>query len=118
MAHGVDGEDDEAGQESLGPSPDQTDLAKTYLLVFTVDPEGYAARVLGLSAGDKIYGMTVPSKDGIASAVKDTRVSGNDILQRIKDSCEAGKQDKEAKKLQTAATRKEKKTLVSITDFI
>jgi hypothetical protein len=113
VVHGYDGKE---GQESLEPST-EPDLSKHYLLVKTVNPNGYAARVLGISSGDKVYGMTKPSTVRGKPPNKDTRVSNSDILQHIKDSYAAGQRDKEAQKVKAAATRAATKATVSITNI-
>jgi hypothetical protein len=113
VIHGVDGKE---GQESLGPSGEK-DLSKHYLLVVSVHPEGYAAMVLGIHPGDKIYGMSLFRNGGLGPTVKETRVANSDILKRIEDSQAAGDEDEKAKKAQAAANRSANKDAVRITSI-
>jgi hypothetical protein len=96
--------------DSLEPS-DDTDLSKHYLLITTVDPDGYASKGLGLLPGDKVYGMSVLAKDRL-TITKETRMSNRDIITHIQDSVSAATADKFAKNKKAAETKKAKQLKV------
>ena len=93
--------------ESIVDKTSSEYLEKQYLLVRTVDPNGYAGKALKIKPGDKIYGMMV-------GTVKSTRVSNDDILKHIGNCILNSAQDKvnknAAKRNNTTAKRKKRKS--------